>query len=338
VANIRFSVGGLVEITARVADDCGNVIPQASVTYLITLGALNSAASASPLGDGNYRLRPDFSSSGVWTLSVGANSSGLHGLTSVQVTAAEGPVIAPAGVVNGAGFRWSVGFRPGTIVSIFGQRLAAFQEQAAGLPLPVSLGGARVSVAGRDAPLYYASSGQLNVQVPFEVPSGDTSLTVNVGGVVTGSYVVGIGVGFPGIFTLGGTQGAIQIANTTEFAAPAGSVPGASARPVRRGEFITIYCSGLGLTQPAVATGVAAPATPLASVAGPVRVYFGMGLDGSGTVIQSAEASFAGLVPGLVSLYQVNVRVPDDAIVGPAVELAIAHGGAQSRCVTLAIQ
>lgn len=334
VANTKFPVGRPFLLRARVSDDCGNLIPQVDVAGVLSTG---STSFFRALGDGSYELVVLFSSAGVFTLKVLAGGSGLTGETTVQITAAEGPEVDFGGVVDGASFRRG-SQPPGTIVSIFGRRLAAVQDQATGLPLPVSLGGARVSVGGRDAPLFYASSGQLNVQLPFELLAGNSTLTVNVGGVVSGPYNLSVGNGFPGIFTLGGTQGAIQIANTTSFAAPAGSVSGASARPVNRGEFITIYCTGLGATQPAVATGHAAPSTPLAAVVTPVRVYFGMNIASTTTIIQSAEASFVGLVPGLVSLYQVNVRVPTNSIVGPAIELAITHAGAQSNTVTLAIQ
>jgi uncharacterized protein (TIGR03437 family) len=48
-------------------------------------------------------------------------------------------------------------------------------------------------------------------------------------------------------------------------------------------------------------------------------------------------ASYAGLAPGLVGLYQVNVQVPNDAPTGNAVSLALSVGGATSNTVTIAI-
>jgi uncharacterized protein (TIGR03437 family) len=51
-----------------------------------------------------------------------------------------------------------------------------------------------------------------------------------------------------------------------------------------------------------------------------------------------ATPSFAGLAPGWVGLYQVNVQVPANAPVGDAVPVALSVGGAVSNQVTIAVQ
>ena len=48
--------------------------------------------------------------------------------------------------------------------------------------------------------------------------------------------------------------------------------------------------------------------------------------------------SFAGLAPGWVGLYQVNVQVPANAPVGDAVPVALSVGDAASNQVTMAVQ
>jgi uncharacterized protein (TIGR03437 family) len=53
---------------------------------------------------------------------------------------------------------------------------------------------------------------------------------------------------------------------------------------------------------------------------------------------QHVSAAFAGLAPGLVGLYQVNVRVPEDAPTGDAVPLAIMIANTSSNTVTIAIE
>lgn len=52
----------------------------------------------------------------------------------------------------------------------------------------------------------------------------------------------------------------------------------------------------------------------------------------------SVPAAFAGLAPGFVGLFQVNVRIPGNAPSGDAVTLAIGVGGATSNTVTMALQ
>jgi uncharacterized protein (TIGR03437 family) len=48
--------------------------------------------------------------------------------------------------------------------------------------------------------------------------------------------------------------------------------------------------------------------------------------------------SFAGLAPGWVGLYQVNVEVPPNAPVSDAVPVVVSVGGVTSNQVTMAVQ
>ena len=56
---------------------------------------------------------------------------------------------------------------PGSLVSIYGQDLAANTQSAAAPPLPLTLSGASVLIGGQAAPLLYVSPEQINAQVPF---------------------------------------------------------------------------------------------------------------------------------------------------------------------------
>jgi len=75
--------------------------------------------------------------------------------------------------------------------------------------------------------------------------------------------------------------------------------------PARTGDFLTIWCTGLGSVSPSVKTGAAAPGSPLAEVDSPPLVIFGLSI-----APRPETPAFAGLTPGLVALYQVNVVVP----------------------------
>jgi uncharacterized protein (TIGR03437 family) len=134
----------------------------------------------------------------------------------------------------------------------------------------------------------------------------------------------------PGIFTTdasGTGQGAILVAGTTSLAAAAGSFP--DARPVRRGEFIAIFCSGLGPVSHTPSTGSEALADPLSlTLTEPVVTVGGV----------IADVSFSGLAPGLVGLYQVNVEIPEGVVSGDSIEVLITIGGIQSNIVTIAIE
>jgi uncharacterized protein (TIGR03437 family) len=89
------------------------------------------------------------------------------------------------------------------------------------------------------------------------------------------------------------------------------------SNPVHRGDVITIYATGLGRTSPAVESGVPAPAEPLASaVVSPVVTLGGVPM----------QVEFAGLTPGEIGVYQINVRINDRAPVGMSVPLSVSQG------------
>jgi len=240
------------------------------------------------------------------------------------------PAVNAGGTVNGASFS----DRPvavGSIASTFGHNLAFSPAVAGSLPLPFSLGGAVLRLAGRAVPLIFVSPQQINFQVPWELAGLDSAIVqVSVGGVAGTTQSVRLAEYSPAIFTLsqsGSGQGAVLIGNTSEVAAPVGSLPG--ARPALRGEVISIFCTGLGPVSNPPASGAPAPADPLSVALTLPTVTFGNTL---------ASVVFAGLAPGFVGLYQVNVEVPADAPTGDSVPLAITMGGVQSSTVTIAVQ
>ncbi len=76
-------------------------------------------------------------------------------------------------------------------------------------------------------------------------------------------------------------------------------------------------------------SGAAASAAPISALATTPAVAIG------GVF---ADMLFAGLVPGTVGEYQVNVRVPAGATVGTAVPVTVRAGGVLSNTVTIAVQ
>ena len=133
----------------------------------------------------------------------------------------------------------------------------------------------------------------------------------------------------PGIFTTAATgegQGSILIAGTTTLAAPVGAFP--DSRPVRKGEFIAIFATGLGPVTNMPATGAPASDNPLSVTTTLPQVTIG-GIP--------ATVTFSGLAPGFVGLYQINVEIPAGAPSGDAIEVVVTIGGAQSNAVTIAV-
>ncbi len=87
-----------------------------------------------------------------------------------RVVRAELVAVQPTTVRNAASFQ--NGIAPGSIVSIFGNNLATATDAATRFPLPLELAGASVRINGIAAPLLYASPGQINAQVPYELKTG----------------------------------------------------------------------------------------------------------------------------------------------------------------------
>ena len=139
---------------------------------------------------------------------------------------------------------------PGTFATIFGLHLAAQPAQAIGTPFPVTLGGVSVAVNGTPAPLYYVSPTQINFVVPWEVTGTQATIIVQGNGNSSNSMSVAIAPSAPYIFTVnqqGTGQADALIVGTTSLAAPVGAFPG--SRPVQRGEYISLYATGLGAVQ-----------------------------------------------------------------------------------------
>jgi uncharacterized protein (TIGR03437 family) len=138
----------------------------------------------------------------------------------------------------------------------------------------------------------------------------------------------------PGIFTFSttnsATQGAIQIANTAIYVAPVGAIPGATSRPATTGDVLTIFCSGLGAVTPTPDSGSAAGSgSTLSNVQAQVSVTIGG---------KSAPFLFAGLAPGFVGLYQVNVQFPTGVASGNAVPVIVTTAGLNSNTATIAVE
>jgi uncharacterized protein (TIGR03437 family) len=236
------------------------------------------------------------------------------------------PAINAGGTVNGASFRAGAAVAPGSIASVFGSFLVSSPSGASSLPLPTSLSGLSMQFgSGVKAPLFYASAGQVNLQVPWELAGqAQASLTATLGGQTSAAQTVNLAPFAPGIFSTnaqGTGQGAIQDASSRLVDS---SNPAAAGSTV-----IIIYCTGLGPVTNRPASGSWAPINPLAETTTKPTVTIG-GVP--------ATVQFSGLVPGFVGLYQVNAVVPAGTPAGDAVPVVLSIGGATSNTVTIAVK
>ncbi len=126
-------------------------------------------------------LSPGFYTGTVTITSNAANNSQISVPIVFTVEAGGIPVIYSAGITNIANFA-AESAAPGEIVAVFGDQLApqGTLAQNPGLPpLATTLGTVQVLVNNTPAPLYFVSPGQVNFQLPYEVPIGQVA-TVQV--------------------------------------------------------------------------------------------------------------------------------------------------------------
>jgi len=271
--------------------------------------------------------------------------------------------VTVAASVNGASFGVAGSpLAPGSIVSIFGAGIdptvsgsvmAGFVPGSSPPTLPTSLSGVSVKVGGKNAALFFVGVGgavgmaagafQINCQVPAEIAVGVVRVEVSYNNTTVATGAANIASSGPGVFSMTQNgQGQAVVLNEDgslngDPARPA--VPGIQPRPAERGKAIVIYGTGPGpqlkdskTGQPiGLGTGQAA-----SCAAEPLYVTAETPVVTIGTV--PAQVFYTGMAPCFVGLWQLNVKVPEQAPTGGAVPLAVSIGGRVSNTTTIAVQ
>jgi len=189
-------------------------------------------------------------------------------------------------------------FAPGGIISIYG---TGFVRSGVDTVLQIN---------GETAAVLAALPFQINAQIPLDIAPGAATLSVNTGNGNAQQSITVASVA-PAIFSISPTQAAItNLDNSLN----------SPANPALRGSAIVVYCTGLGAVSPSGDLSVAST---------PVTVMLG------GAELPTA---FAGLTPGLIGLYQVNVLLPTAMPPGLYLPFYLKQAGAISNTVTVAVQ
>jgi len=238
------------------------------------------------------------------------------------------PTINSGGVVNGASFVSKM-VAPGAFVSIFGQMMGPKQGVQAGLvggKLPTRLSDVQVLCSGTMggrlvtvlAPLFYVSDTQLNVQVPNEFAGmGWVWMQVIVGETPSAPLLEILRAADPAVFMVNSQPGVFFANSTTQVTAQ---------NPAKAGDILTLWATGLGAVETDVETG--APAATAVRARTTPKVTMG-GVD--------APVLYAGLAPGFVGVYQINIQVPAKVPVGN-VSLIIFMGDSDSPPIVIPVQ
>jgi uncharacterized protein (TIGR03437 family) len=234
-------------------------------------------------------------------------------LRAQTATISTAPSYSSAAVVNSA-TNTADALAPNAIASIYGANLS-FDTQAASrssplyFMLPVTLAGVRVYVAGLETSLYYVSPGQINFVIP-NVRGGNMSLYVTRQGMAGPHVTVTVHDAGPGLYQW--SPGMIASTHAD------GSVI-TEEHPARPGEIVVLYGTGLGHTDPDVASGEVS--TNPAQIT-QLNVFH---VSVAGTVLASGNVYYAGVTPGIPGLYQVNVKLPDHLPADPEIRIGIGN-------------
>jgi len=268
-------------VVLRVTDI--NKLPYPGVTVEVTDSSGGSVAPPTAVSDWNGVV--EFR----WTPGSGLPSelrfriAGASGAIVTTVSALGRPVIRQGGVVNAASFTPSLS--PGALGTVYGFNLSGGTTGATGASWPDSFGGVRVMLNGRPSPLIYVSDYQINFLVAPQTGTGPADLVVSTPLGSSGTASLSLGTVSPGIF-FDPVSGYGAILN-------AGTGATTAQRPVKAGDAIEIYCTGLGALRTSSSGLGETVSTP--------SVFIGE---------WPAKVLYSGLAPGFLGLYQVNAQVP----------------------------
>jgi uncharacterized protein (TIGR03437 family) len=224
------------------------------------------------------------------------------------------PPVAPSigSVVSASAYGGFTSVAPASFVEIYGSNLALdtrgwTKADFTGNQAPTSLDDVEVSIAGQKAFVNYivANPGQVNVQLPSNIPTGAQQVTVTTKNGTSAPFNVTVNATEPGLlapasFKIGGKQYVVAFhADNVTYVLPPGAILGLPSRPAKPGETIVMYGNGFGPVTPNIPAGELVQEDN--QLATSLEIMFGN---------TQAKLAYFGLSPGLVGVYQFNVVVP----------------------------
>jgi uncharacterized protein (TIGR03437 family) len=324
VNNFSVPAGWPSNLEASVIDNCGGPLPNASVTASFSNGDPPLTLKSDGVSNRfSVTWQPGTSGTQV-TTRVDAVAPALARGTAiitgtVEPNTAVSPSLAVGGILNNLNPVIGAAIAPGTVAQVYGDNLASAAGGPSTLPLPTVFSGAELIVGGFSAPLYYASKGQLTVQIPAELVANRS---------YTAIAIAGNQPSLPEDVNIVAVSPATVVFPDGRLVAQHGDFTLVDAtKPAKPSEPLTIYLVGMGATNPLVKSGAVAPSSPLAQISSGVSVTVGG---------QTAELFFAGLTPGGIGLYQINFRVPANAPTG-SLDVVITQNGVRANASKLVV-
>lgn len=206
---------------------------------------------------------------------------------------------------------------PGSLVLISGTNLAPDSAVAGTPPLPSTLGDTCVTLNNIPLPLFQVSPTQIQAQLPLSV-SGSEPLVIHSPGGLSSPFTVNIQPSAPAVLHNAAADGQTGLPAIIRHD---NGEPVDFTNPVHPDQTLSIYLDGLGPTVPVVPPGVPAPSNPPALLVTPPVVT----LEGV-----TLTVTFAGLDPGQIGVYRVDVTVPHNIANAAQAALVITEGTAST--------
>jgi uncharacterized protein (TIGR03437 family) len=223
---------------------------------------------------------------------------------------------------------------PESIATIFGEGLATSVDSADTVPLPATLAGSTVSVVdsanvSRAAPLFYASPGQINLQIPSGTATGSGTVVVTREDGISSRSTVGIAPVAPGMFTANANGAGVAAATAIRVAANGAQ----TTLPIFQCGTAPLSCVAvpldLGSEADEVILVLFGTGIRFHSAGGPVQVQVG------GLV---SPVLYAGAQGQFIGLDQINVRLSRALRGRGEVTVQVSAGSVRANPVTVRIQ
>jgi uncharacterized protein (TIGR03437 family) len=205
------------------------------------------------------------------------------------------------------------GIAPGGLISIYGTQFSPVNVATSEIPVPTALADSCLVVNGLPVPIFFVSPTQINAQMPFSM-IGSVTMVLRTPGGTSDNFNLTVLPNAPSVFLanvegLGSDVATIVRDTNGQLVTP--------SNPVHKNDSLVIYLTGLGITNPATQDGMPGALDPLANAIVLPKVTLG----GSNLALQ-----YAGMAPGEVGVYQINVKVPSSIQSGLSIPLTISQG------------
>ncbi len=268
--NFAVPAGWPATLIVQLNDDCADPVTNGNVVASFSNGDAPLNLAGDSLGNYSATWQPGGVNANM-VVTLNATAGALQPATAklyggIAQNPTPPPTIAPGGTLNNLNPVVGAPLAPGTIAQVYGSGLASAAVSTGELPLPTTFNNTFALVGPAQAPLYFLSNGQINIQIPYEATATQQiPIVLSVNNALTLPLMLNIVPSSPGVLSAddGPRRPAVQNGAHIIAQHSANFSLVSSSSPAKPGEYLVMYLVGLGATNPSVASGAATPTSPL---------------------------------------------------------------------------